>query len=69
MIEVGDDSKAHSMVRDGGSMCGDVESAVDDREDWNLVIFSVKKDANLSAREDIGGEGGRILKVCDVEWY
>ena len=26
-----------------------------------LVIFSVKKDANLSAREDVGGEEGRIV--------
>ena len=38
---------------EGGSMCGDVESAVDDREEWSLVIFSVKKD--LSVREDVGG--------------
>ena len=46
---------------EGDSMCGDVESAVDDREEWSLVIFSVKKDANLSAREDVGGEEGRIV--------
>ena len=31
---------------EGGSMCGDVESAVDVREEWRLVILSVKKDAN-----------------------
>ena len=47
---------------EGDSMCGDVESAVDDREEWSLVIFLVKKDANLSAREDVGGEGGRIFE-------
>ena len=47
---------------EGGSMCGDVESAVDDREEWSLVIFSVKKVANLSAREDVGGEEGRIFE-------
>ena len=47
---------------EGGSMCGDVESAVDDREEWSLVILSVKKDANLSAREDVGGEEGRIFE-------
>ena len=35
---------------EGDSMCGDVEAAVDDREEWSLVIFSVKRDANLSAR-------------------
>ena len=29
-------------VTEGDSMCGDVESAVDDREEWSLVIFSVK---------------------------
>ena len=45
-----------------GSMCGDMESAVDDREEWSLVIFSVKKVANLSAREDVGGEEGRIFE-------
>src|SRR5208282_608164 len=44
---------------EGDSMCGDVESADDDREEWSLVIFSVKKDANLSVREDVGGEEGR----------
>ena len=43
-------------------MCGDVESAVDEREEWSLVILSVKKDANLSAREDVGGEEGRIFE-------
>ena len=32
---------------EGDSMCGDVKSAVDDREEWSLVIFSVKKDAYL----------------------
>ena len=37
------------------------ESAVDDREEWSLVIFSVKKDANLSTREDVAGEEGRIV--------
>ena len=37
------------------SMCSDVESDVDDREKWSLVIFSVKKDANASVREDVGG--------------
>ena len=42
-------------------MCGDVESAVDDRKEWSLVIFSVKQDANLLAREDAGGEEGRIV--------
>ena len=47
--------------REGGSMCGDVVSAVDDREAWGLAIFSAKKDANLSAREDVGGEEGRIV--------
>ena len=47
---------------EGDSMCGDVESAVDDREEWSLVILSVKKDANLSAREDVGGEEGRIFE-------
>ena len=46
---------------EGDSMCGDVKSAVDDKEKWNFVIFSVKKDANLSAREDVGGEEGRIV--------
>jgi hypothetical protein len=40
---------------EGDSMCGDVESTVEDREEWSLAIFSVKKDANLSAREDVGG--------------
>jgi hypothetical protein len=25
---------------EGGSMCGDVESAVDDGEEWSLVTFS-----------------------------
>ena len=44
---------------EGGYMCGDMESAVDEREEWSLVILSVKKDANLSAREDVGGEEGR----------
>ena len=48
-----------------------------DREDWSLVIFSVKKDANLSAREDVGREEGRIavglrcrmvLTVCQSLW-
>ena len=34
------------------SKCGNVKSAVDKREEWSLMIFSVKKDANLSARED-----------------
>ena len=29
--------------------------------DFLLVIFSLKKDANLSAREDVGGEEGRIV--------
>ena len=43
-------------------MCGDVESAVGDREEWSFVILSVKKDANLSAREDVGGEEGRIFE-------
>ena len=47
---------------EGDSMCGDVESAVDDREEWSLVILSVKKDANLSVREDVGGEEGRIFE-------
>ena len=47
---------------EGDSMCGDVESAVDDREEWSLVIFSVKKDANLSARKDVGEEEGRIFE-------
>ena len=46
----------------GGSKCGDVESAVDEREEWSLVILSVKKDANLSAREDVGAEEGRIFE-------
>ena len=57
---------------EGGSMCGDVESAVDEREEWSLVILSVKKDANLSAREDVGEEGRifeglrcrMVLTVC-----
>ena len=58
---------------EGDSMCGDVESAVDDREEWSLVIFSVKKDENLSARENVSGEEGRafegmrcrmVLTVC-----
>ena len=31
-------------------MYGDVESAVDGREEWSLMIFSAKKDANLSER-------------------
>ena len=43
-------------------MCGDVKSAVDDREEWSLVILSVKNDANLSARDDVGGEEGRIFQ-------
>ena len=38
-----------------------VESAVDDREEWSLLIFSVKKDAYLSAKEDAGGEEGRLV--------
>jgi hypothetical protein len=42
-------------------MCGDVESALDVREEWSLVIFSAKKYENLSAREDVGGEEGRIV--------
>ena len=32
----------------GDSTCGDVESAVDDREERSLVIVSAKKDANFS---------------------
>ena len=47
---------------EGGSMCDDVESAVNDREEWSLVILSVKKAANLSARENVGGEEGRIFE-------
>ena len=45
----------------GDSKCVNVESAVDKREEWSLVILSVKKDANLSAREDAGEEEGRIV--------
>ena len=47
---------------EGDSMCGDEESAVDDREEWSLVIFSVRKYANVSAREDVGEEEGRIFE-------
>jgi len=32
----------------GDSKCGDVESAVDDREERSFVIVSAKKDANFS---------------------
>ena len=46
----------------GDSKCVNVESAVDEREEWSLVILSVKKDANLSAREDAGEEEGRIFE-------
>ena len=31
----------------GDSKCGNVESAVDEREVWSLVILSVKKDAKF----------------------
>ena len=41
--------KEVSLDGTGDSMCGDVESAVDDREEWRLGIFSMKNDANLSA--------------------
>ena len=34
----------------------------DDIKEWSLVIFSVKKDANLTAREDVGGEEVRIFE-------
>ena len=46
------------------SICGDVESALDDNDEWNLAILSVKNDASLSAREDIpvDSDEGRILK-------
>jgi len=47
---------------EGGSICGDVESAVDNREEWSLVIFSAKKEENLSASEDASREGGRIVE-------
>ena len=46
----------------GDSKCVNVESAVDEREERSLVILSVKKDANLSAREDAGAEEGRIFE-------
>ena len=46
----------------GDSKCVNVESAVDEREEWSLVILSVKNDANLSAREDAGEEEGRIFE-------
>ena len=46
----------------GDSKCVNVESAVDEREEWSLVILSVKKDANSSAREDAGEEEGRIFE-------
>ena len=36
-----------------------VESAVDNREEWSLVGFSLKKDATI--REDVGGEEGRVI--------
>ena len=47
---------------EGDSMFGDVESAVDDREVWSLVIFSVKKEENLSASEDASREEGIIFE-------
>ena len=49
-------------VTESDLMCGYVESTVDNREEWSLLIFSVKKDANLSARENVGGEEGRMFE-------